>query len=125
MSTGLSFRNLSTSLRIGTSTVRSIIPETCKIIWEELVDDFIPAPSQEQLETVAADFQRRWNFPNCIGAIDGKNFQIRCPSHSGSSYFNYLKYFSILLQGVADANKKFIAIEIGARGKQSDGGIFA
>lgn len=30
-----------------------------------------------------------------------------------------------MLQGVADADKKFITIEVGAKGKQSDGGIFA
>lgn len=40
-------------------------------------------------------------------------------------YFNFLKYFSVVLQDVADANKTFITIEIGARGKQSDGGTFA
>jgi len=36
-----------------------------------------------------------------------------------------LKYFSLVLQGVADADKKFIFIEVGSRGKQSDGGTFA
>jgi hypothetical protein len=29
------------------------------------------------------------------------------------------------LPGVADVDKKFITIEVGARGKQSDGGTFS
>jgi hypothetical protein len=31
---------------------------------------------------------------------------------------------SIVLQGLADADKKFIAVDIGGSGKQSDGGTF-
>lgn len=110
---------------MGASTVSKIVHETCQVIWDELVDDFMPVPTQEQLERIASDFYRRWKFPNCIGCIDGKHCQIKCPINSGSSHFNYLKYFSIVLQGVADAEKKFITIEVGARGKQSDGGTFA
>lgn len=39
-------------------------------------------------------------------------------------FFNYKKYFSIVLQGVADAFYKFITIDVGGYGKQSDGGNF-
>ena len=39
-------------------------------------------------------------------------------------FYNYKKYFSLVLLEVADANCKFIAIEIGGYGKQSDGGTF-
>lgn len=110
---------------MGVSTISIIVHETCIILWEELVTEFMPVPSQDQLEKIAEGYEKRWKFPNCFGAIDGKHCQLKCPSGSGSSYFNYLKYFSIVLQGVADAEKKFITIEVGARGKQSDGGIFS
>jgi len=33
--------------------------------------------------------------------------------------------FSVVLQGVADSESTFIFIDIGANGKQSDGGIFS
>ena len=39
-------------------------------------------------------------------------------------YYNYKHYYSIVLQGLADAQYRFIAIDVGAYGKQSDGGIF-
>lgn len=39
-------------------------------------------------------------------------------------FYNYKKYFSVVLQGVVDANCQFIAIDVGGYGKQSDGGTF-
>lgn len=112
-------------MRMGDRTIAKIVHETCLAIWEELVSDFMPVPTEEKLEKVAMEYYSRWGFPNCIGSIDGKHCQVKCPNNSGSSHFNYLKYFSLVLQGVADADKKFLTIEVGARGKQSDGGTFA
>lgn len=40
-------------------------------------------------------------------------------------YYNYKVFFSIIVQAIADANCKFIAIEVGGYGKQSDGGTFS
>lgn len=85
----------------------------------------MPALTEEQLKNVADDFYSRWQFPNCIGCIDGKHIRIKQPPNSGRQYFNYKQYFSIVLQAVADANYRFLNIEVGAYGRQSDGGIFA
>ena len=37
------------------------------------------------------DFETMWDFPNCVGAIDGKHLVMQAPSRSGSRYFNYEK----------------------------------
>lgn len=109
---------------MGKSTISKIVFETAATIWSKLVEEYMPVPTEEHLQKVISDYYTRWKFPNCFGSIDGKHCQIKCPPNSGSSYFNYLKYFSIVLQGVADADKKFLTIEVGGRGKQSDGGTF-
>nr|CAI5845003.1 unnamed protein product [Callosobruchus analis] len=85
----------------------------------------ISLPTIEEWKNIALDFYNKWNFPNCIGCIDGKHIRIKCPKKTGSTFFNYKSYFSIVLQGIADANYKFLAVEVGAYGRQSDGGTFS
>lgn len=51
----------------------NIIRETTKVIWNILsAEVFIKCTSKEWKE-IAKDFEKRWNFPHCIGAIDGKH----------------------------------------------------
>lgn len=107
------------------STIRNIVYEVCQAIWEEFNTEHMPFPTSEMHKIVAEDFFKKWNFPQCIGCIDGKHIRLRCPPNSGSMYWNYKCYYSIVLQAVADAHCRFLYIDIGSYGKQSDGGIFA
>ena len=74
---------------------------------------------------IANDFSTKWNHPCCLGAIDGKHIEILKPPNSGSDYFNYKKYCSIVLLAVVDADMKFIYVDVGSPGKCSDGGIWS
>ena len=69
---------------------------------------------------IANDFYNISNFPNTIGAIDGKHIRLKCPPNSRTMYYNK-HFFSIVLQAVTDVNGRFTIVEIGGYGKQSDG----
>lgn len=84
----------------------------------------MPQPTVEQWQRVEEKFWRIWNYPNCIGALDGKHCVIEKPPKTGSMYFNYKKEFSIVLLALVDADYKFITVDVGAYGRNSDGGIF-
>lgn len=125
LATGDSLKTISFSFRLGHTTVQEIVNETCKIITETLLEEMLPRPTTEMWLSIANDFYTNWNFPNCLGALDGKHVTVQAPANSGSMFFNYKKTFSIVLLALVDARYNFIAVNVGSYGKNSDGGIFA
>ena len=85
----------------------------------------MPTPTKNEWERIAREFWDQWQFPNCLGSLDGKQVVIEASQNSGSLYFNYKKKFSIVLLALVDPNYKFIAVDIGSYGRSSDGGIFS
>eukprot|EP00102_Acyrthosiphon_pisum_P019169 XP_016656379.1 PREDICTED: uncharacterized protein LOC107882497 [Acyrthosiphon pisum] len=85
--------------------------------------EVMAAPNEEKWKEIASEFWTSWNFPNCLGAIDGKHVTIQAPPNSGSQYFCYKKTFSVVLLALVDAHYNFIAVDVGSYGKNSDGGI--
>ncbi|KAJ8720826.1 hypothetical protein PYW08_006291 [Mythimna loreyi] len=79
---------------------------------------------EEDWIQIADEFYQRTNFPNVIGAIDGKHIRMVKPQHSGSSFYNYKKYFLCVLMTWTDADYKFVSIDVGAFGTSSDSEIF-
>ena len=78
----------------------------------------------QQWKEIVKQFFDLWNFPHCIGAMDGKHVNIQPPPNSGSFYYNYKNRFSVALLAVVDAHYKFQYIDIGCNGRVSDGSVF-
>ncbi|XP_022835118.1 protein ALP1-like isoform X1 [Spodoptera litura] len=124
LATGCSFGDFELVYRCGASTARLIVKETCKLIYASLQDICVPQPTEEMWSKIAKGFEEYANFPNCCGAIDGKHIRIIKPQDSGSLYYNYKHYFSIVLLAICDVNYKFTFIDVGSYGKASDSTIY-
>ncbi|XP_020363112.2 protein ALP1-like [Oncorhynchus kisutch] len=120
--TGDSYRTIGFSFRVGRSTVAGIVPSVEQAIWDCLVGEYMPVPKEEDWRTIAAEILERWNFPNCLGSIDGKHVVIQAPLCSGLQFYNYKGTYSVVLLAVVDVIYCFRVVDVGAYGKGSDGG---
>ncbi|KAK5648399.1 hypothetical protein RI129_003291 [Pyrocoelia pectoralis] len=123
LATGNSFEDMTFSSCIAATTISGIVEETCDALCSSL-KDYIKMPRYpEEWKILAKDFGTRWNFPHCVGAIDGKHISIVKPANSGSFYYNYKGNFSVVLMAVVNANYEFIMADCGINGRISDGGV--
>ena len=109
------------------TTVGRIVKETCRVLWSVLFEKgYVKAPRTiSEWRKVSIDFENKWNFPNCLGAIDGKHVTIQCPPCGGSMYYNYKKFHSIVLLATVNGKYEFIMVNVGDYGRLSDGSVFA
>ncbi|XP_040275603.1 uncharacterized protein LOC120990767 [Bufo bufo] len=124
LATGNSFASLHFEFRMGTSTIAGIVRATCATMWLRLRAAVLPQPTRQQWLQIAQGFQKRAQFPNCIGALDGKHIRVKKPPNSGSRFYNYKQFFSVVLLALADTNYRFIIVDIGAYGSLADARIF-
>ncbi|PNF19897.1 hypothetical protein B7P43_G12288 [Cryptotermes secundus] len=133
LATGRTLEDLKFSTRISPQALGGVSPETCKAIYKVLRKYCKVMPSliclqcptsQEEWKKVAKEFEDLWQFPSCIGAMDGKHATITPPPGAGSFFFNYKNFHSQVLFGVANVNYELLYFSFGSNGRESDGGVF-
>lgn len=97
-----------------------MIPETLEAIWSTFCPLHMKIPEKKDFHKISKDFFDTFGVPHCLGALDSRHIRIIEPSNSGTLYFNYKKFYSIVLQAVVDARCKFLFIDVGAYGSQHD-----
>ncbi|XP_071490431.1 putative nuclease HARBI1 [Diadema antillarum] len=125
LATGDSYKTLMYSFRVADNTISLIVREVCAAIIDEFSDELVRCPTDPQeWKVVAKGFEDHWNAPHTIGALDGKHIAIRCPADSGSIFYNYKGFYSIVMMALADSQYRFLWIDVGAEGSTSDAQLF-
>lgn len=85
-----------------------LIPEVCRVVYITLKTEYMSFPEeQEEWIRISNEIYSKYGMPNCLGIIDGKHFRIKAPPHSGTLFYNYKRFYSIVFLGVCDANLRF------------------
>ncbi|XP_060598125.1 uncharacterized protein LOC132751923, partial [Ruditapes philippinarum] len=91
----------------------------------EFAAEVIQCPTtKEEWTAIAEQFEKRWQFPHCCGALDGKHVAVTCLWNTGSMYRNYKGFFSIVLMALVDADYMFLWIDVGYDGSSNDASIY-
>uniref|UniRef100_A0A183F823 DDE Tnp4 domain-containing protein n=1 Tax=Heligmosomoides polygyrus TaxID=6339 RepID=A0A183F823_HELPZ len=107
-------------LKLGRTTVQNIVYEGCRAIIEEFYDEAFPPPSRATWRESAEQFRSIRKYPRGVGSMDGRHFRCFAPRCSGSSYYNYKGFFSLVLLAVVNGAYRILALDLGGKGGESD-----
>ena len=125
LATPIEYRTIAHLFGIGRSTVCDIVHETCRAIVKVLMKEYIKFPSGDDLDHVVDEFKIKWGVPQCLGAVDGCHIPICAPSEQHTDYYNRKGWYSMIVQGLVDANYYFLDVCIGWPGSVHDASVFA
>jgi len=122
LATPIEYHTIAHLFGIERSTVCEIVHETCHCIVDVLLKEHIKFPTSNHLSTVVEEFI---GVPPCFGAIDGCYIPISAPNLMHTDYYNRKGWYSMLIQGVVDANYRFLDVCVGWPGSVHDARVFA
>ena len=109
LANGESYESLMYQFQVHSITISKFIPVVCNKIYETFKGRFLRLPdTTEEWEIIEHETRLLWQFYNCIAAADGKHIVIIHPSNSGSEFYNYKGFFSIVLLVIVDYDYIFI-----------------
>lgn len=62
---------------VSLTAISKIISETCQALWEILSSLVLVQCNESDWKAISHDFNKKWHFPHCTGAIDGKHVIIQ------------------------------------------------
>jgi len=73
---GHTHSSLAGNFKIAVPTISKIVPEMFVAIYESLTDEFMLFPIEELWHNSAQEYERLWNYPGAVAAMDGKHIRI-------------------------------------------------
>ena len=109
LATGETFRSLDEfQFRVSRTAISYIVLEVCEAILSKLRTLCLQFPSTvEEWKAIEIKFSERWNFPHCVGALDGKHVVMQACGQ-GSLFYNYKRSHSIVLMVLAGPSYEII-----------------
>ncbi|CAJ0606312.1 unnamed protein product [Cylicocyclus nassatus] len=120
---GITFKAYALDIGISISTVAAIVREVTEAIIIDMHSEAFPRIKRGKFIQVARITQERYDYPRAVGFLDGKHIHIKKPARSGSIFYNYQHYNSIILLALCDCDHRIIAYDVGAPGRADDAGV--
>jgi len=79
LASGNTFVDLHYSYRLGDKTIGNCVRRVCNALWDQMVEEQLPFPTQESWQAIIEGFKNTAHFPNCIGSVDGKRASFEMP----------------------------------------------
>ncbi|XP_036327230.1 protein ALP1-like [Rhagoletis pomonella] len=119
ISNTVTFRQLGILFGVATSAAWTTVQRVTEFLVS-ISHEYIKWPEGAYLQNTTEKFHQKKRIPGVIGAIDCTHIVIKGPKDQKQMYFNRKKSYSLVLQAVVDADKKFTDITCGKPGSLHD-----
>ncbi|XP_075152927.1 uncharacterized protein LOC142226686 [Haematobia irritans] len=116
---GTPFDIIAKYYKLGKTTIRNLVLETCEILYEILGPLYLGEPTSEDYLKIAKDFKNTWKLPNCVGVIDGKHINLKKPKRTLLEDYNLTSMTSLVLMASCDARHRFRSATVTVEPHQS------
>ncbi|XP_066026359.1 putative nuclease HARBI1 [Pocillopora verrucosa] len=121
---GLDYREIGDKFGVGASTACIKVNEAMKLLVSSKMHIISKIQRGIDFKRIINGFQRKWNFPQCLGAIDGTHIPIKAPLVHHADFYNRKCFHSVILQGVCDSQCCFTNVFAGWPGRAHDSRVF-
>ena len=119
------FRTVGNLFGIGKSTAAEILHHFCEVMVDLFFYRLIKFPNtRQEIDETIEGFLTKSGYPMCLGSLDGTHLSVKPPTGFESDYFNYKKFFSIIMLAVVNAELKFTYVNVGAPGRSNDSSVY-
>lgn len=113
-------RTLGDRFDVSVSSIFRVIHRVVEWMLSRLDEEIKWPEGNDAILMTSQKFEAKRGIRKCIGAIDCTHIAIRQPIDHPRDYCNRKRFFSIILQGVVDADMKFTNIYAGEPGSLHD-----
>ncbi|KMQ87376.1 nuclease harbi1 [Lasius niger] len=113
-------RTLGDRFDVSVSSIFRVIHRVVEWLLSRLDEEIKWPEGNDAILVTSQKFEAKRGIKKCIGAIDCTHIAIRQPVDHPRDYCNRKRFFSIVLQGVVDADMKFTNIYCGEPGSLHD-----
>lgn len=113
-------RTLGDRFDVSVSSIFRVIHRVVEWMLSRLDEEIKWPEENDAILVTSQKFEAKRGIKKCIGAIDCTHIAIRQPIDHPRDYYNRKRFFSIILQGVVDADMKFTNIYTGEPGSLHD-----
>ena len=95
-------------------------------LWQQEVSDLFPS-NIDEFKSAMVKMGSEWQFSSGFCALDGSHIPIKCPlggPERRKEYYNYKKFYSVVLMSMVNAEHQFIWSCCGSPGNDHDSTVF-